>query len=384
VTAMEFTWTEEQQRFRDEVRRFAAAELNEDVPGRDDQERFDDRAWKRCAAFGVQGLPVPEEFGGQGADPLTVVLAMEALGYACTDNGLLFSLNAHMWSCEAPLVRFGSDLQRRRYLPALCDGSLIGVQAMSEPGSGSDAFSMSSRAERSGDGWNLNGTKTFVTNAPVADLFVVFASTNPEAKFAGISAFLVERSWGGVSVGRPFRKMGLRTSPMSEVAFVDCDVPYDALLGAPGAGMAIFNHSMLWERSCILATAVGTMERLLERSVEHARERQQFGRPIGAFQAVSHRIADMRVRLETARMLVYRQAWLLDRGEATALDAAMVKAHVSEAFLQTTLDAVQTHGAYGYLVDAELERMVRDAVGSRIYSGTSEIQRNIIAGQLGL
>lgn len=382
---MDFTLTEDQERYRDELIRFAEAALNDDVVGRDQEGSFSREAWERCATFGVQGLPVPEEYGGTGADPLTIVVAMEALGYGCRDNGLLFSLNAQMWSCEVPLVRFGTEEQKRRFLPGLCDGSLIGVQAMTEPGSGSDAFSLTTRAETDDEGYLLNGSKTFITNAPIADLFVVFASTDPPQGPAGISAFLVERGAGGLEIGAPLGKMGLRTSPMAEVFFTDCQVPSDSLLGRPGAGMALFNASMEWERSSILATVVGTMQRQLERCIAYARGRKQFGQAIGKFQAISHTIAEMKVRLETSRLLLYRLGWLRSvRQRVSPLEAAMVKLHVSESFVRSSMDALQIHGGYGFMTEYELERDVRDALGSRIYSGTSEIQRNIIAGHLGL
>jgi alkylation response protein AidB-like acyl-CoA dehydrogenase len=369
---------------RDEVAAFARSELNDDVVRRDTDHEFSVEAWKKCANFGIQGLPIPEEYGGTDADPLTVMLVMEALGYACRDNGLIFSLNAQMWSCEIPLVRFGTDEQKRRYLPSLCDGTLVGVQGMTEPDSGSDAFSLATTATKVDAGWVLRGTKTFITNAPIADLFIVFASTNRSIGFAGVSAFVVDARTEGLSVGVPFEKMGLRTSPMSEVVLADCFVPEDALLGAPGVGASIFNSSMDWERSCILASAVGTMQRQLERSIAYARQRTQFGQRIGKFQAVSHKIADMKVRLETSRLLLYRSGWLRSRGRPTAVDSAIVKLHLSESFLQSALDTLQIHGGYGYMQESEIEREVRDAIAARIYSGTSEIQRNLIAGFLGL
>lgn len=381
---MEFEWSPEQRLYHEEVLRFAERELNDDVLRRDDDAEFSADAWKRCAAFGLQALPVPRRYGGEEADPLTILLAMEALGRGCTDNGLIFSLNAHMWACEVPLARFGTEDQKRRYLPGLSDGSLMGGQAMTEPDSGSDAFSLSARAERRGDGYVLNGTKTFVTNAPLADVLVVFASTDPAGGLESVTAFLVERGTPGLSVGRPLRKMGLRTSPMSEVALQDCSVSADQVLGGPGAGMTVFRVAMEWERSCILASAVGTMERQLERCLEHARSRRQFGRPIGAFQAVSHRIVDMKLRVETARLLLYRSGWLRSVGRASDLDASMVKLYLSECFVQSSLDAVQVFGGYGYMSEYDVERDLRDAVGSRLYSGTSEIQRNLIAAHLGL
>jgi alkylation response protein AidB-like acyl-CoA dehydrogenase len=381
---MDFALSEDQERFRDELVRFALAELNEDVVRRDAEETFNRDAWKKCAAVGIQGLPVPEEFGGGGADPLTVMVAMEALGYGCRDNGLLFSLNAQMWSCEMPLVTFGTEEQKRRYLPGLCDGSLIGVQAMTEPGSGSDAFALTTTAASDGGGFVLNGAKTFITNAPVADLFVVFATTDRSRGLAAICAFLVDRETPGVSTGAPIHKMGLRTSPMSEVAFDGVKVPASAMVGPEGAGMTLFNASMEWERSCILASAVGTMQRQVERCIAYARERQQFGKPIGKFQSIANRIVDMKLRVETARLLLYRLGWLKGHGKKAGMDAAMVKLYISESFVQSGLDAIQIHGGYGYTTELEVERELRDAIGSRIYSGTSEIQRTIVAGYLGL
>jgi alkylation response protein AidB-like acyl-CoA dehydrogenase len=381
---MDFSLTEEQGELREQIVKLARHELNDGVIGRDVEGSFPLDAWKKCAALGIQGLPIPEEFGGQGADPVTIVLALEALGYGCSDNGLVFSIGAHMWACETPIVKFGTDKQKRRWLPGLADGSLIGGQAMSEPGSGSDAFGLTTAATRRGDRWVLHGSKTFATNAPVADVLVVFASTDPSKRFGGITAFLVERGAPGMIVGKPLHKMGLRTSPMSEVAFDECEIPDTALLGGVGAGVVVFNHSMDWERSCILASTVGAMQRQLERSIEYAKERTQFGQSIGKFQAVSHRIADMKLRLETARLLLYQQAWKKSRGRTSPLDAAMVKLYLSECFLHSSLDALQIHGGYGYMAEYELEREVRDAVGSRIYSGTSDIQRNIIAAYLGL
>lgn len=381
---MDFALSGDQERFREELVRFAAAELNDDLIRRDAEEAFNREAWKKCAAVGIQGLPVPEEFGGGGADALTVMVAMEALGYACRDNGLLFSLNAHMWSCEMPVLQFGTEEQKRRYLPGLCDGSLIGVQAMTEPGSGSDAFALTTTATPKGEGFVLKGTKTFITNAPVADVFVVFATTDRAKGLAGICAFLVDAETAGVSTGAPIHKMGLRTSPMSEVVFDGAEIQASSMLGPPGGGMTLFNSSMEWERSCILAGAVGTMQRQLERCISYARERRQFGRPIGKFQSVANKIVDMKLRVETARLLLYRLGWLKAQGKKAAMDAALLKLHVSESFVQSSLDAIQIHGGYGYTTELEVERELRDAIGGRIYSGTSEIQRTIVAGHLGL
>jgi alkylation response protein AidB-like acyl-CoA dehydrogenase len=382
---VDFGWSEEQEQLRDAVAAFARRELDDDLVGRDATGEFRRELWDRCAAFGIPGLPIPPEYGGQGADPLTTMLALETLGHACRDNGLIFSLNAHMWSAAMPILRFGTDEQRKAYLPPLCDGTLIGVQGMTEPGTGSDAFALTTKATPTADGFVLQGSKTFITNAPIADVFIVFASTSPALGAMGISAFLVERGTAGLEVGAPFDKMGLRTSPMSELFFDGCEVPAEAMLGRPGNGMTIFNHSIDWERACILASAVGTMQRQVEESVAYANERVQFGQPIGHFQAVSHRIADMQVRVEAARMLLYKAGWDKERGQrAPAMASAIAKLYISEAWVQNSLDALQVRGGSGYLRESEVERDVRDALASRIYSGTSDIQRNIIASRLGL
>ncbi|MGQ0572171.1 MAG: acyl-CoA dehydrogenase family protein [Armatimonadota bacterium] len=381
---MDFSLSKDQTELRDGIIRFARQELSDDVLQRDASGEFSKTLWKKCAGFGIQGLPIPEEYGGSGLDALTTIVALEALGYGCKDNGLLFSLNAQMWSFELPLVKFGREDQKRRYLPGVCNGSIIGAHTMTEPTSGSDAFSLRTTAEKKGDRYIINGSKTFITNAPVADVFIVFARTDPALGFAGLSAFVMERGTPGLSVSRELHKMGLRTSPMGEVAFQDCDVPEENRLGPRGAGMAIFNHSMEWERGCILACAVGTMQRQLERCIRYAKERKQFGQPIGKFQSVSHRIVDMKVRLETARLLLYRYGWLKASGAHAAVESAMVKLYLSESFTTSSLDALQVFGGYGYMAEYELEREARDAVGSRLYSGTSDIQKNIIAGGLGL
>jgi alkylation response protein AidB-like acyl-CoA dehydrogenase len=381
---VDFELTEDQERRRQALVDFARRELNGDVVGRDARQEFPREAWRRCAAFGVQGLPVPGAYGGTDADPLSIALAMEALGYGCEDNGLLFALNAQMWSCQIPIVRFGTEAQKRRYLPGLCDGSLVAGHAMTEPGSGSDAFSLTTTAVRDGDDFVLDGSKVFVTNAPEADVLVVFATVDPGTGFAGVTAFLVDRPSPGLTVGPPVAKMGLRTALMGEVVLHGCRVPADHVLGRPGAGLAVFNCAMEWERSLILACSVGTMQRQLERCVRYAKERRQFGRPIGSFQAVSDKLVDMKLRVETSRLMLYHLAWLMGTGASTAPASALAKLHLSESFVATSLDAVQVHGGLGYLTDTGLERDLRDAIAGRIYSGTSEIQRSIVARSMGL
>lgn len=381
---MEFSLSAEQRELKEAAAAFARAKLNQDLAKREEAGEFPAEAWRACAEFGIQGLPVPAELGGGGSDILTTVLVMEALGYGCHDNGLIFSLNAQMWSIELPLVKFGTPAQQQAYLPGLVSGDLIGVHAMTEPESGSDAFSMRTRAERVGDHYRLSGTKLYITNAPVADVVLVFASHPGRPRMAGISAFLVDKGTPGFTVSRSLEKMGLRTSPMGEVVLDDCVVPAESRLGPEGAGMAIFNSSMAYERSCILASALGAMQRQLETCVGHARERKQFGQAIGKFQGVSDKVADMYLRLEAARLLVYRAAWLTGQGKPALIEAAAAKLFTSEAWVASSLDAIQIHGAYGYMKEAGIERDLRDAVAGTIYSGTSEIQRVVVSRMLGL
>lgn len=381
---MDFSWSDEQLRFKKAVIEFAQKELNQDMVARDHQGTFSRALWKKCADFGIQGLPFPEQYGGADADILTTMLTMEGLGYACRDNGLVFGINAQMWSVQTPILNFGTPEQKQKYLPPLCRGELIGAHGMTEPDTGSDAYHLRARAEWRDGGYLLNGTKMFVTNAPVADLALVFATLDPSRGMWGITGFIVEKGTPGFSVSRDIEKMGLRTSPMGELVLQDCFVPEANRLGPEGAGARIFNNSMEWERSCILACNLGAMERLLETCISYARERVQYDQPIGKFQSVANRIVDMKLRLETARLILYKVAWLKKMGQPAVMEAAMAKLYLSESFVQSGLDAIRTLGGYGYMTEFEVERELRDAVGGTIYSGTSDIQRNIIARLLGL
>jgi alkylation response protein AidB-like acyl-CoA dehydrogenase len=378
---VEFGWTDEQRQIGQAAVEFAR-KLNADIATLDQAASFPSQAWLRCAEFGVQGLPIPEDLGGQGADLLTTAMVLESLGYGCEDNGLLFSINAHLWSCAVPIWKFGDDAQKSRYLPPLCNGSMIGVQAVTEAGSGSDAFALSTRAAADGSHYILNGSKIFITNAPVADLLVVLARTGGDA--TDLCAFLVERETQGLIISQPFDKLGLRTSPMGEVTLTDCRVPTSALLGGPGAGMTVFNTTIEWERSFILASALGTMRRQLEESIRFASTHRRFGRPISKNQSVANRIVDMRVHLDAARLLMYQLAWLKDQGRRTMLESAIVKLFLSQAFVDSSIAAFETFGAQAYMTGTPQERNLRDSLASRIYSGTSDIQRVIIGRMLGL
>jgi alkylation response protein AidB-like acyl-CoA dehydrogenase len=377
---MEFDLTPEQQEIQKAAIDFARRELNDNVIERDEKREFSLKGWRKCAEFGVMRLPVPEEHGGSGAGPITTIAVMEGLGYGCRDQGLLFAINAHLWTNSIPILKFGTPEQKAKYLPGLCDGSIIGANGASEPGAGSDIYGgMRTLASRDGDAYVLNGSKIWVTNATVADLFTCYASVDLKRGAMGVTGFVIEKGTPGLSISKKLDKMGLRTAPMAEIFFKDCRIPKSARLGREGFGPAVFSCSMAWERASILATCLGTMRRQVERCVEHARNREQFGQPIGKFQAVANRIVDMQLRYETARLLLYKVAWLMEQGKVTDKDAAMAKLHVSEVFVQNCLDAIQVHGAAGYMTELEFERELRDAVASRLYSGTSEIQRNIIA-----
>ncbi|HUY15072.1 MAG TPA: acyl-CoA dehydrogenase family protein [Terriglobia bacterium] len=381
---MDFAWTEEQNAFRQSVIKFARQELNNNLIERDRQEEFSREAWNKCAEFGIHGLPIPAQYGGGGSDILTTVCALEALGYGCRDNGLVFSINAHMWSAEIPILNHGTETQKQHYLPKLVSGEWIGIQGMTEPMSGSDAYSLRTRAEKRGDRYILNGSKTFISNAPVADVFIIFANLDPEMKSAGVTAFLVDKGTPGLAVSRKLEKMGLRTSPIAELAITDCEIPVENLVGKEYGGQAVFTSAMEWERICILANHLGLMQRLLETSARYAAERQQFGQPIGKFPAVANRIAEMDIRLETSRLVLYKAAWLKKIGKHPLREASIAKAYVSEACVQTCLDAIKIHGGYGYMTEYEIERDLRDAIGSTIYSGTSDIHKMIIAALQGL
>jgi alkylation response protein AidB-like acyl-CoA dehydrogenase len=381
---MIFELTEEQGTLQAEAIAFARVELAPDTRRRDREEEFDRARWKRCAEFGLFSMPVPDADGGLGLGVSDLIAVMEGLGYGGRDTGLLFSMNAHLWTTLLPILAYGTPAQKAKYLKPLMDGTLVGGNGSSEPGAGSDVFSMRTRADLQGDVYVLNGTKAFVTNAPVADLFVVYATIKPEAGPVGITGFIVDRGTPGLSVGKAVEKMGLRTSPMAELVFEDCRIPVANRLGREGWGVQVFESSMDWERGCILAPALGVMRRLIESTVAHARSRKQFGQPIGKFQQVQGLIVGMKTRLEACRPLVYRVGWLKDQGKPLQMEAATAKLFVSEAYVQTCLDAIQVFGGYGYLTEQEIERELRDAVGSTLYSGTSEIQRNIIARCLGL
>jgi len=381
---MDLSWTKEQLEFKRMIIEFAQQELNDNLLERDKSSGFSHENWLKCAQIGIQGMAVPEEYGGAGVDLLTATLVMEGLGYGCRDGGLTFALNSQMWSLQPTILDFGSDIQKQKYLPGLCRGELIGAYGMTEPDSGSDAFSLRTTATKRDGGYVLNGTKTLVTFAPLADFAIAFATVDPELGKWGISTFVVDKDTPGFKVSRRMEKMGLRTVPIGELVFEDCFIPEENRIGPEGAGPSIFNSSQEWERAVILASQLGAMEHQLEQAIQYANDRRQFDQSIGKFQAVSNRIADMKVRLETARLLTYKVAWLKSLGKSVMLDAAIAKLYLSECFVESSLDAIRVHGGYGYMTEFEVERDLRDAIGGTLYGGTSDIQRNIIARFLGL
>ena len=380
---MDFSWSEHAIDLHRAAADFGRS-LNSGLEERDADATFSLDGWRACAEFGVLGLAITDSFGGMGEDLPTVAYALEGLGYGCRDGGLLFALGAQLWSVQIPILLHGSEEQKKRLLPALVEGRLLGAHAVTEPEAGSDAFSLRTTAVRDGAGYVLEGHKTFTTNAPVADVFVVLATMDRALGARGVTAFLVERDAAGLSVDEPDEKMGLRTSPMGDVLLDGCRVSADQMLGPEGAGAAVFGAAMEWERSYILAPALGAMQRQLEQCIGYARSRRQFGRPIGKNQAIADTIADMQLRLETARLLTYRTASLKQAGKRLTVEPSQVKLHIGEAWVQNSLDALQIHGGSGYMRELGLERELRDAVAGRIYSGTSQIQRVIIASYLGL
>ena len=383
---MDFSWPKEYLDYRDQVIEFAKAELNDDIINRDKHGTFPKDLWMKCAEFGIQGLAAPPQYGGshKEIDILRATLAMEGLGYACRDNGLGIALNAHMWAVQNSIVEFGTDAQKQKFVPKMASGHWIGAHALTEANSGSDVFNMEMTAEKKDGGYVLNGEKRLVTLAPIADVAVAFANVNPKLGKWGITAFIVEKDRPGFKASPVREKMGLRTVPIGEITFENCFIPDENLLGKEGAGLSISNHSLEYDRCCIMAAKLGAMGRQIDECVAFAKDRQQFGQAIGNFQSVSNRIADMRLRQETSRLLLYKLAWLKKQGKSAMLEAAMLKLHLSESFVASSMDKIRVHGGNGYLTDYGIERDLRDSIGGVIYAGTSDIQRNIIAKFLGL
>ncbi len=377
-------WTDEQLELKNSISKWSES-LSENYLYKDKHSEFSFDKWQLIKEMGILALPIDGQYGGLDQDVLTTMLVLQELGRCCQDAGISFVAASSIVSTEIPLQHFGNSEQKQKYLPSLCAGEIIGAHAITEPDHGSDAFDMRTRAEKQGDQYILNGNKVFISNGPIADLFVVYARTNKDAGvLGGYSAFLINKSTPGFSTGRPIEKMGLRTAPLCEVYFDDCKVSADQLLGKEGQGFPIFNYVMKWEVLCSFAVTIGEMERLVAKCCEYSKMRTQFGQAIAKYQAVSHKIANMKISLESSRALLYQAGKKFLEGKNTTVDIAIAKIVVSESFVQTALDAIQIFGAYGYMHETGIEQYLRNAIGGKIYSGTSEIQRNTIASMIGL
>lgn len=383
---MDFSWPSEYINYKEQVIEFAKSELKANFIEADAIGLFPNELWKKCAQFGIQGLAATKAYGGQKEeiDLMRALLAMEGFGYGCVDNGLAFGLNAQMWTVQIPILEFGTKEQKKRFLQPLVNGEKIASHALTEPDAGSDIFNMELTARKEGDTYILNGKKHLITFAPIADVALVFAKTNPKLGKWGVSAFLIEKGTKGFEASAVKNKMGLRTIPIGDFNFDNCRIPLENRLGGEGAGFSIMNHSLEYDRCCILASQLGAMERQLEETIDFVKERKQFGQAVGKFQSVSNRVADMKLRLETSRLLLYKVAWLKQEGKSAMIEAAMLKLHLGESFVASSMDALRNRGGRGYLTEFGVERDVRDAIGSVLYAGTSDIQRNIIARLLGL
>jgi alkylation response protein AidB-like acyl-CoA dehydrogenase len=376
-------FSDEQRALRASLGRWLEA-LSADHIEHDRAGEFSPQKWELVRETGLLRLPFEPRWGGLGQDLLTTMYVLEGLGHGCRNGGLNFSVSTHIFSVGVPVHRFGSEELKRRYMPRICDGSAIGAHAITEPDAGSDAMSMTTTASRDGDDFVLHGRKAFITNGPVADLFVVYARTDAGRDFRGITAFVVERGTDGFAVGEPVEKMGLKTSPFCELTFDGCRVPARNVLGRAGSGFFILEHVMAWEILCLFVIAVGEMQHRLERCLTHARTRTQFGQPIGSFQSVADRLVDSKIGVETARRWLYETAERFMRRENVTVDLAIAKLLASEANVASALTAIQLFGGRGYVTEYGLEQELRNAIGGTIYSGTSEMQRRRIASMLGL
>lgn len=377
---MEFSFTPEQLMFKEQVLRFAQKEIVPRAQEHDLKGEFDFQSFRKLGEFGILGLHFPEELGGSNADVVTSTLAGEAMGEAGVDGGLTLSYGAHTFLCADTIFAHGTEAQRAKYIPKLASGEWIGCMGLTEPGAGSDVASITTRAARRGDRYILNGSKMFITNGPVADVAVVYAKTEKDLKHAGISAFVIDRGTPGFTAGKNLVKMGVRSSHTSELIFEDCEVPRENLIGQEGAGFLMAMRTVEWDRSTILAPFVGGMTYVLNRCVQYAKQRYQFGRPIAEFQAIKHKLADIKIFIEAARSLCYRIAWCKDQGRPlNHLEAAVAKLFVGDWSLGPANDALVLHGGYGYCHEYEVERYFRDSRLAPIGGGTSEIQKRIIS-----
>ena len=379
---MDFTLSNEQKMLREMFRKFTENEVRPLAEEVDETERFPEETVKKMAKLGMMGIYFPKEYGGAGGDVLTYAMCVEELSKACGTTGVIVS--AHTSLCCAPIYENGTEEQKRKYLPKLCAGEWIGAFGLTEPNAGTDASGQQTTAVLEGDNYVLNGSKIFITNAAAADVFIIFAMTDKKAGNHGISAFIVERTFPGFSIGKHEKKMGIRGSSTCELVMEDCIVPKENLLGKLGKGFKIAMQTLDGGRIGIAAQALGIGEGAVEATVQYTKERMQFGRRISQFQNTQFQLADMHTRMQAAQFLVYSAAMKKQKGEPYSMDAAMAKLYASEAAGDVTRRAVQLFGGYGYTREYPVERMMRDAKITEIYEGTSEVQRMVIAAGLGV
>ena len=377
---MNFQLSEEHEQLREMIRDFAINEVAPTAAERDENETFDRAIFDKMAELGLTGIPWPEEYGGAGFDYLAYCIAVEELSRVCASTGV--TLSAHTSLAGWPIYKFGNEEQKQKYLRPMAEGKKIGAYGLTEPNSGSDAGGMKKYAVKDGDDYILNGSKIFITNGGIADIYVVFAVTDPESKHKGTSAFIVEADFPGFSVGKKESKLGIRSSPTTEIMFENCRVPKENLLGEEGEGFIIAMKTLDGGRNGIAAQAVGIAQGALDAAVEYAKERVQFGKPIAANQGVSFKLADMATATEASRLLTYQAAWLESNDLPYGKASAMAKLMAGDTAMSVTTEAVQIFGGYGYTKDYPVERFMRDAKITQIYEGTQEIQRLVISRML--
>ncbi|GAA0320244.1 acyl-CoA dehydrogenase AcdA [Bacillus carboniphilus] len=374
---MNFKLSEEHEMIRKMVRDFAQNEVAPTAAERDEEERFDREIFDKMAELGLTGIPWPEEYGGIGSDYLAYCIAVEELSRVCASTGV--TLSAHTSLAGWPIYKFGSEEQKHKYLKPMAQGTSIGAYGLTEPGSGSDAGGMRTTAKKDGDHYILNGSKIFITNGGIADIYVVFALTDPESKQKGTTAFIVEKDFPGFSVGKKEKKLGIRSSPTTEIIFEDCKVPVENRLGEEGEGFKIAMMTLDGGRNGIAAQAVGIAQGALDASIAYAKDRHQFGKPIAAQQGISFKLADMATSIEASRLLTYQAAWLESNNLPYGKESAMSKLYAGDTAMKVTTEAVQVFGGYGYTKEYPVERFMRDAKITQIYEGTQEIQRLVIS-----
>lgn len=379
---MNFQLTAEQQEIRKLVRDFAQKDVAPTAAKRDEEEVFDRKIFEKMANIGLTGIPWPEEYGGAGLDFVSYVIAVEELSRI--DSSVAVTLSAHISLASWPIYKFGTEEQKQKYLRPLAEGAKMGAYCLTEAGSGSDAGSMRTTAVLSGDGshYILNGSKIFITNGGEADVYIVFASTDRSQKTRGITAFIVEKGFEGFSIGKKEKKMGIKSSPTTEVIFDNCKVPVENRLGDEGFGFKIAMMTLDGGRNGIAAQAVGIAQGAFDLALDYAKQREQFGKPIASFQGIQFKLADMATKIEAARLLTYQAAWLESAGLPYGKASAMAKLFAGDTAMEVTTEAVQIFGGYGYTREYPVERFMRDAKITQIYEGTNEIQRVVIGNYL--